>query len=32
MALDAGLKVMFAMVGEKKKERENGVTMEICAS
>jgi len=31
VALDAGLKVMFA-IGEKKEERESGVTMEVCAS
>lgn len=30
-AVDAGLKVMFA-IGEKKEERESGVTMEVCAS
>lgn len=30
VALDAGLKVMFA-IGEKKEERESGVTMEVCA-
>ena len=29
-ALDAGLKVMFA-IGEKKEEREGGTTMEVCA-
>jgi len=29
-ALDAGLKVMFA-IGEKKEERESGVTMDVCA-
>ena len=31
VALDAGLKVMFA-IGEKKEEREAGVTMDVCAS
>lgn len=31
IALDNGLKVMFA-IGEKKEERESGVTMEVCAS
>jgi triosephosphate isomerase len=31
IALDAGLKVMFC-VGEKKEERESGVTMDVCAS
>jgi triosephosphate isomerase len=31
VALDAGLKVMFA-IGEKKEERENGTTMEVCAA
>jgi len=31
VAIDQGLKVMFA-IGEKKEERENGTTMEICAS
>jgi len=30
VALDAGLKVMFA-IGEKKEEREAGITMEVCA-
>jgi triosephosphate isomerase len=30
VALDKGLKVMFA-IGEKKEERESGVTMKICA-
>lgn len=30
VALDAGLKVMFC-IGEKKEERENGVTLEVCA-
>ena len=30
VALDAGLKVMFA-IGEKKEERENGTTMDVCA-
>lgn len=30
VALDKGLKVMFA-IGEKKEEREAGVTMEVCA-
>jgi triosephosphate isomerase len=30
VALDAGLKVMFA-IGEKKEERENGSTMNVCA-
>lgn len=30
VALDAGLKVMFA-IGEKKEERESGVTMDVCA-
>jgi len=29
-ALDAGLKVMFA-IGEKKEEREAGITMKVCA-
>jgi len=31
VALDAGLKVMFA-IGEKKEEREGGTTMDVCAS
>jgi len=31
VAIDAGLKVMFA-IGEKKEERESGKTMEVCAS
>mmetsp|Transcript_7143 Transcript_7143/g.9679 ORF Transcript_7143/g.9679 Transcript_7143/m.9679 type:complete len:270 (-) Transcript_7143:272-1081(-) len=30
VCLDAGLKVMFA-IGEKKEERESGVTLEVCA-
>jgi triosephosphate isomerase len=30
IALDQGLKVMFC-IGEKKEERESGVTMEVCA-
>mmetsp|Transcript_14630 Transcript_14630/g.21967 ORF Transcript_14630/g.21967 Transcript_14630/m.21967 type:complete len:297 (+) Transcript_14630:132-1022(+) len=30
VALDSGLKVMFA-IGEKKEERENGTTMDVCA-
>jgi len=30
VALDAGLKVMFA-IGEKKEDREAGVTMDVCA-
>jgi triosephosphate isomerase len=30
IALDAGLKVMFC-IGEKKEERESGVTMDVCA-
>jgi triosephosphate isomerase len=30
VALEKGLKVMFA-IGEKKEERETGVTMEVCA-
>lgn len=30
VALDQGLKVMFA-IGEKKEERESGVTMDVCA-
>jgi len=30
IALDKGLKVMFA-IGEKKEERETGVTMKVCA-
>lgn len=30
VALDKGLKVMFA-IGEKKEERESGVTMKVCA-
>lgn len=30
IALDAGLKVMFA-IGEKKEEREAGTTMDVCA-
>eukprot|EP00934_Nitzschia_sp_Nitz4_P000586 Nitzschia sp. Nitz4//scaffold192_size41448//35734//37018//NITZ4_007490-RA/size41448-snap-gene-0.54-mRNA-1//-1//CDS//3329540251//586//frame0 len=31
IALDKGLKVMFA-IGEKKEERESGVTMDVCAA
>jgi len=31
IAIDAGLKVMFA-IGEKKEERENGTTMVVCES
>lgn len=31
IAVDAGLKVMFA-IGEQKEERETGKTMEVCAS
>eukprot|EP00548_Thalassiothrix_antarctica_P001837 CAMPEP_0194144092 /NCGR_PEP_ID=MMETSP0152-20130528/13169_1 /TAXON_ID=1049557 /ORGANISM="Thalassiothrix antarctica, Strain L6-D1" /LENGTH=291 /DNA_ID=CAMNT_0038843783 /DNA_START=86 /DNA_END=961 /DNA_ORIENTATION=- len=31
IAVDAGLKVMFA-IGEQKEERENGTTMAVCAS
>jgi len=31
VALDAGLKVMFA-IGEKKEERESGITMDVCAA
>jgi len=31
VALDAGLKVMFA-IGEKKEEREAGTTMKVCAA
>ena len=31
VAVDAGLKVMFA-IGEKKEEREAGTTMDVCAS
>lgn len=31
VAIDAGLKVMFA-IGEKKEEREGGTTMNVCAS
>merc|ERR1711957_974478 len=31
VAIDNGLKVMFA-IGEKKEERENGTTMDVCAS
>jgi triosephosphate isomerase len=31
VALDSGLNVMFA-IGEKKEEREKGVTMEVCAA
>jgi triosephosphate isomerase len=31
VAIDAGLKVMFA-IGEKKEEREGGTTMDVCAS
>lgn len=31
VAIDSGLKVMFC-IGEKKEERENGTTMEVCAS
>jgi len=31
VALDAGLKVMFA-IGEKKEEREGGITMDVCAA
>lgn len=30
VAIDKGLKVMFA-IGEKKEERENGTTMDVCA-
>jgi triosephosphate isomerase len=30
VALDAGLKVMFA-IGEKKEERQAGITMDVCA-
>lgn len=30
VAVDAGLKVQFC-IGEKKEERESGVTMDICA-
>lgn len=30
VATDAGLKVMFC-IGEKKEDRENGVTMDVCA-
>ena len=30
VAIDAGLKVMFC-IGEKKEERESGVTMDVCA-
>jgi len=30
VAIDAGLKVMFA-IGEKKDERESGITMQVCA-
>lgn len=30
IAVDAGLKVMFC-IGEKKEERENGTTMDVCA-
>ena len=30
VAVDAGLKVMFC-IGEKKEERESGVTMDVCA-
>lgn len=30
-AVDAGLNVMFA-IGEKKEEREQGITMDVCAS
>lgn len=30
IALDAGLKVMFC-IGEKKEERESGVTMDVCS-
>lgn len=30
IALDAGLKVMFA-IGEKKEQREDGTTMDVCA-
>merc|ERR1711957_392752 len=30
IAVDSGLKVMFA-IGEKKEERETGVTMRVCA-
>lgn len=31
VALEAGLKVMFA-IGEKKEERENGTTLDVCAA
>lgn len=31
VALDAGLKVMFA-IGEKKEERESGITMDVCSA
>jgi len=31
VAIDNGMKVMFA-IGEKKEERENGTTMDVCAS
>ena len=31
IAISKGLKVMFA-IGEKKEERENGTTMEVCKS
>jgi len=31
VAIDNGLKVMFA-IGEKKEEREGGITMDVCAS
>ena len=31
IALAEGLKVMFC-IGEKKEERENGTTMDVCAS
>jgi triosephosphate isomerase (TIM) len=31
VAIEAGLKVMFC-IGEKKEERENGTTMDVCAS
>ena len=30
VALNAGMKVMFA-IGEKKEEREGGITMKVCA-
>lgn len=31
IAIDAGLKVMFC-IGEKKEERENGTTMDVCSA